>query len=291
MISRTLASLISAFSFVAASANAQPLRPVSDTTTTASGLRYLFLKHGSGAAPAAGDVMVMHGIGHFASGKEFWNTRTTNEPFEYVVGVSGVIRGFGEGMLLMHEGDRVIFIMKPELAYGANGITGIPANSTLVFDYEILAVHSLSITRMMREGVMNIDSTIAAARALPNLKDYYVSEELMLDDATKFSWGAPGNKEKILQFGISLLPNSSKLKLALAKLKRAPALAVASSIPSRNLRCTRDLSVSIGVADCYATIRASEIAQLHAVGNRRRFARLYPAHPGESVRNRNLFES
>ncbi|MEP6779522.1 MAG: FKBP-type peptidyl-prolyl cis-trans isomerase [Gemmatimonadaceae bacterium] len=219
IFARRIATFAAAFALAATTANAQTSGANGDTVTTASGLRYVFLKHGSGAAPAPGDVMVMHGVGRFANGKEFWNTRKTNEPFEYVVGVSGVIRGFGEGMLLLHEGDRVMFIMKPELAYGAQGITGIPRNSTLVFDYEILGVHPLSITRLLREGVMNIDSTITAAKALPNLKDYYVSEERMLDDAAKLSWAAPRNKEKILKFGVSLLPNSHELSQALAKLR------------------------------------------------------------------------
>jgi hypothetical protein len=51
----------------------------------------------------------------------------------------------------VREGDRIIITMKPELAYGERARTGIPPNSTLTFDYEILAVKPLSIARLLRD--------------------------------------------------------------------------------------------------------------------------------------------
>ena len=121
--------------------------------------------------------MVIHGIGTLADGKEFWNTRTDGSPYEYTLGVDSVIRGFSEGMRHVREGDRIIITMKPELGYGARERTGIPANSTLVFDYEILAVKPLSFAKLMREAIAagTVDEAIAKVKATPNLKDYYVS--------------------------------------------------------------------------------------------------------------------
>jgi hypothetical protein len=67
--------------------------------------------------------------------------------------------------------------MKPELAYGARERTGIPANSMLVFDYEILAVKPRSFAKLMREAIAagTVDEAIANVSATPDLKDYYVS--------------------------------------------------------------------------------------------------------------------
>ena len=121
--------------------------------------------------------MVIHGIGTLADGKEFWNTRTDGSPYGSTLGVDSVIRGFSEGMRHVREGDRIIITMKPELAYGARERTGIPANSTLTFDYEILAVKPLSFAKLMREAIAagTVDDAIAKVKALPDLKAHYVS--------------------------------------------------------------------------------------------------------------------
>jgi FKBP-type peptidyl-prolyl cis-trans isomerase FkpA len=88
--------------------------------------------------PQTGDVMVIHGIGTLADGKEFWNTRTDGSPYEYTPGVQSVIRGFSEGMRFVREGNRLIITMKPELAHGARERPGIPANSTLTLGLTLL---------------------------------------------------------------------------------------------------------------------------------------------------------
>jgi len=43
-----------------------------------------------------------------------------------------------------------------------------------VFDYEILAVKSLSIAHLLREGMAagTLEDALARARSQPNLKDY-----------------------------------------------------------------------------------------------------------------------
>ena len=231
MLIRTIATLTGALVLIATSAQAQQLRPVSDTTTTASGLRYVFLKRGTGPRPRAGDVIVVHGIGRLTDGTEFWNTRTDNEPFAYTAGVDGVIRGFEEGMKYVRQGDRIEIHMKPELAYGTRGSNGIPPNAALIFDYEVLTVYSLSLTNLLRPGLGNIDSTLAAVRALPNLKDYYVSEASLQSDANRAAWSDPANREKVLKFGISLMPDSYRLYQSLAR-AQAQRAAVAEAITS-----------------------------------------------------------
>ncbi len=52
-------------------------RAIGETVTTASGLSYVFTQQGTGLRPQPGDLMVIHGIGRFTDGKEFWNTRTS----------------------------------------------------------------------------------------------------------------------------------------------------------------------------------------------------------------------
>jgi FKBP-type peptidyl-prolyl cis-trans isomerase len=66
----------------------------------------VFTKQGTGPRPQPGDLMVIHGIGRFPDGKEFWNTRTAGVVYEYTPGVDRVIRGFEEGMRDVREGGR-----------------------------------------------------------------------------------------------------------------------------------------------------------------------------------------
>ena len=206
---------------IAAPALAQNRPKVGETITTESGLAFRFTQLGSGPQPQTGDLMVIHGIGTLADGKEFWNTRTDGLLYEYTLGVDSVIRGFSEGMRHVREGDRIIITMKPELGYGARERPGIPANSTLIFDYEILAVKPLSFVKLMREAIAagTVDEAIAKVKEIPNLKDYYVSASSIQAAASAANRKEPGTNEKILVLGLTLLPNAYQLHQALGRLQ------------------------------------------------------------------------
>ena len=179
---------------------AQDRPKLGETITTESGLVYKFTQLGKGLQPQTGDLMVIHGIGTLADGKEFWNTRTDGSPYEYSLGVDSVIRGFSEGMRYVREGDRIVITMKPELAYGARERPGIPANSTLTFDYEILAVKPLSVAKLMREAITagTVDEAIARVKATPNLIDYYISASSIQAAANAANRKEAGSNEKVL---------------------------------------------------------------------------------------------
>jgi hypothetical protein len=213
---------------------ADPARPaIGQTVTTASGLTYKFTQLGKGPKPATGDLMVIHGIGTFPDGKEFWNTRTDGAPYEYTLGVDRVIRGFEEGMQAVREGDRIVITMKPELAYGEKGSRDIPPNSTLVFDYEILGVKPKSFARLMREALAagTTDEAIAAVKATPDLTSYYVSAPGVQSAANAANRKQAGDNEKVLAFGLTLLPNAYQLHQALGR-AQAQRKAIAEAVKS-----------------------------------------------------------
>jgi len=206
---------------LASPAFAQDRPKIGETITTESGLIYTFTQLGGGPQPKTGDLMVIHGIGTLADGKEFWNTRTEGAPYEYTLGVDSVIKGFSEGMGRVREGDRIIITMKPELGYGARERTGIPANSTLVFDYEILAVKPLSFVKLIRDGISagTVDEAIATARATPNLKSYYVSASSIQAAASAANRKEAGTNDKVLALGLMLLPDAYQLHQALGRIQ------------------------------------------------------------------------
>src|SRR5262245_34304155 len=202
-------------------ASAQDRPKIGDTITTDSGLVYKFTQLGKGPEPQTGDLMLIHGIGTLADGKEFWNTRTDGSLFEYSLGVDNVIRGFSEGMRFVREGDRIIITMKPELAYGARERPGIPPNSTLTFDYEILAVKPLSFVKLMRDAIAagSVDEAIAKVKTTPDLKNYYVSASSIQSAANTANRKEPGSNEKVLTLGLTLLPDAYQLHQTLGRLQ------------------------------------------------------------------------
>jgi peptidylprolyl isomerase len=146
---RALATLALATSSAGMLAAGTPIMAVAQTggkfMTTASGLQISDTKVGTGAAPRAGQVCVMHYTGWLyqngVKGKKFDSSVDRNEPFEFTLGKHQVIAGWDEGIATMKVGGKRTLIIPPELGYGARGAGGvIPANATLMFDVELLNV-------------------------------------------------------------------------------------------------------------------------------------------------------
>jgi hypothetical protein len=202
-------------------AAAESARKVDETVTLPSGLQYKFTQLGKGPAPKTGDLMIIHGIGSYTDGKEFWNTRTEKAPYEYTFGVDRVIKGFEAGMHFVREGDRIVITMKPELAYGARGNGQIPPNSTLVFDYEILSIKPFTVAKLVREATAagKLDEELARAQKSPEFKDYYASPSGLVSLAARAERTRAGDGEKILKFGMALIPDAYQIPQALARLQ------------------------------------------------------------------------
>ena len=108
-------------------------------TTTKSGLVYLDVKEGTGKVVPPGATVTVHYTGRLTSGKKFDSSRDRGEPTTFPL--NGVIRGWGEGIPGMKVGGRRKLVIPADLAYGERAMGNvIPANSTLVFDVEVLDV-------------------------------------------------------------------------------------------------------------------------------------------------------
>jgi peptidylprolyl isomerase len=114
---------------------------MAETVTTASGLKYVDEKLGEGASPQKGKKVTVHYRGTLTDGKKFDSSRDRKQPFQFVIGVGQVIRGWDEGVMTMKVGGRRTLIIPADLGYGARGAGGvIPPNAELHFDVELLGV-------------------------------------------------------------------------------------------------------------------------------------------------------
>ncbi|WP_264523347.1 peptidylprolyl isomerase [Flavobacterium sp. N502536] len=124
-------------------------------TTTASGLKYVVTKKGTGVKGAEGSNIYFHYAGYFEDGNLFDSSiaavakaygkydanrdaQKGYKAFPFVVGKKdGMIPGFIEALDMMTDGEKAIFFLPSNLAYGEKGAGGvIPPNATLVFEIE-----------------------------------------------------------------------------------------------------------------------------------------------------------
>ncbi len=103
-----------------------------------SGLQYKVIKEGTGKIPTVNDKVKTHYRGTLINGTEFDSSYKRNKPAEFPV--TGVIKGWTEALLLMKQGSKWELYIPPNLAYGERGRPGIPPNSTLIFEIELLEV-------------------------------------------------------------------------------------------------------------------------------------------------------
>lgn len=108
-------------------------------TTTQSGLQYKVEREGTGNQPIEWDLVEVHYEGKLMDGRIFESSYERKKSLTF--GLSKVIEGWTEGILLMKEGAIYHFIIPPELAYGDKSAGSlITPNSTLAFKIELIDI-------------------------------------------------------------------------------------------------------------------------------------------------------
>jgi peptidylprolyl isomerase len=101
-----------------------------------AGLEVWDVKEGKGEAAKTGAKIKIHYTGWLTDGTIFDSSVVRNEPLE--AGLGNLIKGWQEGVPGMKVGGVRRLKIPPELGYGKRERGKIPANSTLVFEIELL---------------------------------------------------------------------------------------------------------------------------------------------------------
>ena len=147
--SRTTLGVALAVALVIAACGGSPLGPnPSDTefdaslgidlaamTETASGLFYIDDPVGTGEIAAADDSVTVD--------FELWLSDATaiqSGVFSFILGAGQAIAGFDEGVTGMREGGERTLVIPASLAYGSEGVPGIPGDAVLVYEVGLTVV-------------------------------------------------------------------------------------------------------------------------------------------------------
>ena len=103
------------------------------------GLQYLVIDSGDpeSETPELTQTISAHFHGTLTNGEVFWSS-LDSEPLE--IELSKLIVGCQKIISLMRVGDKWMVYIDPTMAYGEEGRPGIPSNSILIFEIELLEI-------------------------------------------------------------------------------------------------------------------------------------------------------
>ena len=105
---------------------------------TNNGLKYRILREGTGETPTETSTVVCNYRGWLDNGREFDSSYKRGQPAEF--SLAQVIPGWTEGLQLVKEGGKIELEVPSRLGYGEQGTPGIPPNSRLHFEVELIDV-------------------------------------------------------------------------------------------------------------------------------------------------------
>ena len=106
---------------------------------TSSGLYYVITDPGVDPKPGSNSNVTVHYHGYLLTGEVFDSSINRGEPI--TIGLNQVIAGWREGIPLFGTGGTGTLYIPASLAYGSRGSGGIPPNTPIAFDVELISVN------------------------------------------------------------------------------------------------------------------------------------------------------
>jgi FKBP-type peptidyl-prolyl cis-trans isomerase len=120
--------------------NFDVVNPDEDNSQEVGQVKIEDIQVGDGDEVKDSDVVTVNYVGTLEDGTKFDSSYDRNEPFDFTVGKGEVIQGWDQGLLGMKVGGKRKLTIPPELGYGSEARGNIPANSTLIFEIELLGI-------------------------------------------------------------------------------------------------------------------------------------------------------
>jgi len=114
--------------------------PTATPTTAPLSFSVTDVTVGEGLPVKAGDKIAVHYKGTLLDGTVFDSSYDRGTPFSFTLGAGEVIEGWDKGFDGMKVGGKRKLVIPSVMGYGAQAVGTIPANSTLVFEVELLEV-------------------------------------------------------------------------------------------------------------------------------------------------------
>ena len=115
-----------------------------DSATTPTGGGTLVVEDlvvGTGATAVVGDTVTVNYVGTLTNGTKFDSSYDRGQPVSpFRLGAGQVIAGWDQGIPGMKVGGKRRLTIPPSLAYGSQALGSIPANSTLIFDVDLVSI-------------------------------------------------------------------------------------------------------------------------------------------------------
>jgi FKBP-type peptidyl-prolyl cis-trans isomerase FkpA len=107
-----------------------------------SGLYYLELVKGTGRIPIKYDTASIKYTGKFLDGRIFDTNVGTTKTLDVIVGTTGLIEGFAEGVTYIAEGGKSLLLIPSSIGYGTMGSYGggIGGYTSLLFEVTVIKV-------------------------------------------------------------------------------------------------------------------------------------------------------
>lgn len=174
------------------------------------GLQITDIKEGKGDVALPGHMVEVHYTGTLEDGAKFDSSLDRDQPFKFPLGGSRVIRGWDLGVPGMKVGGKRKLVIPAALGYGGMARPNIPANSTLIFEIELLGITDPFKTDVdwrtdqakAREKGLQIDDLKAGAgkEAVPG-KTVEVHYTGTLTNGTKFDSSVDKGRPFTFQLG------------------------------------------------------------------------------------------
>jgi len=105
-----------------------------------AGLEIKDISAGAGTEAMPGSTVQVFYTGTLEDGTVFDSTDKTGQPFTFVLGTGGVIKGWDAGVVGMKVGGTRTLVIPSSLAYGSSGAGSIPADATLMFEVQLVEI-------------------------------------------------------------------------------------------------------------------------------------------------------